>query len=100
MQNIQNTNVIKDKHNKDKPNKTGIILENIISTAGYNQIINKPTHFTNVSSSCIDFIFASNTTYLTTGTKQPIYGKCHHNTTYGKLNFDTPLPLLQQNMGL
>ena len=65
MQNIQNTNVIKDKHNK-----TGIVLENITSTAGYNQTINKPTHFTNVSSSCSNLIFASNTTYLTTGTEQ------------------------------
>ena len=70
MQSIQNTNVIKDKHNKDKHNKTGIVLENITSTAGYNQTINKPTHFTNVSSSCINLIFASNTTYLTTGTEQ------------------------------
>ena len=40
----------------DKNYKDGIELENIRSTAGYNQIINKPTHFTNVSSSCIDLL--------------------------------------------
>ena len=84
------------KHSKwsstDKNNKAGIELENITSTAAYNQIINKPTHFTNVSSSCIDLIFASNTTYLTTGIEQSIYDKCHHNIIYGKLNFDIPLP--------
>ena len=75
-----------------KNNKAGVVLENIKSTAGYNQIINKPTHFTNVSSSCIDLIFASNTSYLSTGLEQSIYDKCHHDIMYGKLNFDIPLP--------
>ena len=56
----------------DKSNKAGIVLENIISTAGYNQIINKPTHFTNVSPSCTALIFPSNTIYLTTGFEQSI----------------------------
>ena len=85
------------KHSKwcstDKNSKPGIVLENITSTAGYNQTINEPTYFTNVSSSCIDLIFASNTTYLNTGIEQSIYDKCHHNIIYGKLNFDIPLPL-------
>ena len=84
------------KHSKccstDKNNKAGSLLENITLTAGYNQTINKPTHFTNVSSSCIDSIFASNTTYLTAGIKQSIYDKCHHNIIFGKLKFDIPLP--------
>ena len=71
--------------------KPGIVLENITSTPGYNQTINKPTRFTNVSSSCIDLIFGSNTTYLNTGTEQSIYDKCHYNI-YGKLNFEIPLP--------
>ena len=34
----------------NKNNKPGIVLENIASTAAYNQTINKPTHFNNVSS--------------------------------------------------
>ena len=84
------------KHSKwcstGRNNKAGIVLENITSTAGYNQIINKPTHFTNVSSSCIHLIFALKTTYLTTGIEQSVYDKCHHIIIYGKLNFDIPLP--------
>ena len=36
-------------------------------------------------------IFASNTTYLTTGIEQSIYDNCHHNIIYVKLNFDIPL---------
>ena len=82
------------KHSKwcstNKSNKAGIVLENITSTAGCNQIINEPTYFTNVSSSCSDLIFASNMT-LTTGIEQSVYDKCHHNIIYGKLNFDIPL---------
>ena len=62
------------KHSKwcstDKNNKARIVLENITSTAGYNQIINRPTHFTNASSSCIDLTFSLNTTYLITGIEQ------------------------------
>ena len=58
------------KHSKrlstDKNNKTGITFENISSTAGDNQMINKRTHFINVSTSCTDLILASNTSYLTT----------------------------------
>ena len=29
-------------------------------TSGYNQMIDKPTHYINESSSCIDLIFSSN----------------------------------------
>ena len=50
----------------DKNDIAGIVLENITSTTGYNQIINKTTHFTNVSSSRIDLIFTSHMSYLTT----------------------------------
>lgn len=46
----------------------------------------------NVSASYIDFIFASNTSFLTTGIEESIYDKCCHNITYRKLNFDIPLP--------
>ena len=35
-------------------------FDTITSTASYSQIIDKPTHFINNSSSCIDFIFPSN----------------------------------------
>ena len=68
------------------------MLENITSTASYNQTVNKLTRFTNVSSSCIDLIFASNTTYLNTGIEQSVYDKFHDNIKYEKLNFDIYLP--------
>ena len=44
----------------DKNNTAGIELDNITTTFGYNQMIDKPTHYINESSSCIDLIFSSN----------------------------------------
>ena len=55
-------------------------------------MINKPTHFINESSSCIDLIFSSNTSFVKNcGSELSIYEKCHHNIIYGTLNFDIPL---------
>ena len=76
----------------DKNNKAAFSLENITSIAGYNQVINKQNHFTNISVSCIDLIFASNTSYLTTAIAQRIYDKCRHGIIYGKLTFEINLP--------
>ena len=44
----------------DKDNKAGCELDNITTSAGYSQMIDKPTHFINESSSYIDLIFSSN----------------------------------------
>ena len=47
----------------DKENTTGLELGMITTTPGYSQIIKKPTHFINESSSDIDLIF-SNTSFV------------------------------------
>ena len=44
----------------DKNNTAGIKLDNITIASGYNQMIDKPTHYNNESSSCIDLIFSLN----------------------------------------
>ena len=44
----------------NKYNTTGIELDNITMTSGYNEMIDTPTHHINESSSCIDLIFSSN----------------------------------------
>ena len=77
----------------DKDNKAGCELDNITTSAGYSQMINKPTHFINESSSCIDLIFSSNHSLTKNcGIDHSIYDKCHHNIIYGTLNFKVPLP--------
>ena len=58
-------------------------------------MINKPTHFIKESSSCIDLIFYSNTSFVKNrGSELSIYEKCHYNIIYGTLNIDIALPPL------
>ena len=55
-------------------------------------MINKPTHFINQSSSSIDLIFSSNTSFAKDcGSEPSIYEKCHHKIIYRTLNFNIPL---------
>ena len=65
-------------------------------------MINKPTHFISESSSCIDLIFSSNTSFIKNcGSELPIYEKCHHNIIYGALNFHVPsLILIIETFGI
>ena len=56
-------------------------------------MITKPTHFTNESSSCMDLIFSSNTSFVKKCRSElSIYEKCHRTVIYGTLSFDIPLP--------
>ena len=62
-------------------------------TSGYNQMIDKPTHYINESSSCFDLISPPNVNLTKNrGVEQSIYGICHHNIIYGTLNFNIILP--------
>ena len=76
----------------DKNNIAGLEIDNITTTAGYSQLINKPTHFINETSSCIELIFSSNVSFIRSyGMGQSIYEKCHHNIAYGTLDFNVPV---------
>ena len=56
-------------------------------------MIDKPTHYINESSSCIDLIFSSNVNLSKNcGVEQSLHEKCHHSSIYGSLNFNIPLP--------
>ena len=68
-------------------------LDTITSAAGYSQTIDKPTHFTNNSSSCVDLIFTSNPSMLVdSGIEKSLSSSCHHDIIYGKISFRVPLP--------
>ena len=76
----------------NKSNTAGIELDNVTMTSGYNQMIDKPTHYINKSSSSIDVIFSPNVNLTKNcGAEKSIYEKCHHNIIYGTLNFNLPL---------
>ena len=79
----------------DRNNSVGIELNNIATTSGYNQMIDKPTHYINESSSCTHLIFSSNVTLTKNcGVEQSLSEACHHNIIYRTLYFNIPLPPL------
>ena len=68
-------------------------LNSLTSSAGYSQIIDKPTHIVNNSMSCIDLIFCTNTNVISKhGVDVSIFEKCHHNIIFGKTDIRVPLP--------
>ena len=77
----------------DKGNAEGREINSLISMCDYSQLINKPTHVSKESSSCIDLIFATSPNLIReTGVELSIFEKCHHNLIYGIIDFKVPLP--------
>ena len=77
----------------DKDNAEGREINSLTSACGYSQLINKPTHVSKESSSCIDLIFAASPNLIReTGVELSIFEKCHHNLIYGIIDFKVPLP--------
>ena len=68
-------------------------MDFVTSSAGYTQIIGKPTHVINKSKSCIELIFCTNQNVISKyGVDVSLFDKCHHNVIYGKINIRVPLP--------
>ena len=66
-----------------------ILERNLIPLYRLRVIVDKPTHFTNNSSSCI----ASNPSILVDSCiEKSLSNSCHHDFIYGKINFRVPLP--------
>ena len=77
----------------DITNSTGREIASLTSSAGYTQIIDKPTHVISNSVSCIDLIFCTNQNLISKyDVDASIYDKCHHNIFYGKIDIRVPLP--------
>ena len=56
-------------------------------------IVDQATHITKDSSSCINFIFSSNPSFISaSGVELSLHYKCRHNLIYGKINFNVPFP--------
>lgn len=66
-------------------------LDTVRSTAGYSQSIDKPTHLTNHSFSCIDLIFTRNPNIpVDSGIARSLCSSCHHDIIYGKIIYRVP----------
>ena len=69
----------------DKDNVEVREINSLTSAFGHGQLINKPTHVTKESFSCIDLIFAISPNLIReTGVALSIFEKSHHNLIYGK----------------
>ena len=76
----------------DITNFAGKETDFLILSAGYTQIIEKPTHVINKSKSCIDSIFCTNQIVISKyGVDVSLFDKCHHNVIYSKINIHVPL---------
>ena len=65
------------------------------SSAGYSQIIDKPTHIANNSMSYVDLIFCTKANVVSKhGVDVSIFEKYDHNITFGKTDIRLPLPLV------
>ena len=76
----------------DITNSTGHEINSLTSSAGYKQIIDKPTHVINNSMSCIDLIFCTNQNVVSNyGVDVSMFKKSHDNIIYGKIDIRVPL---------
>ena len=70
-------------------NTEGSKIDILTVSFDFNQIINKPTHILNNSSSCIDLIFTSQQNLLIeSGVHSSVHPNCHHQITYVKFNLN------------
>ena len=77
----------------DIDSKAGKELDSLTSTAGYTQLIDKPTHFFSGGCSCIDLIFCNKPELISEyGIDHSLFQTCHHNLIFGKINAKIPVP--------
>ena len=78
----------------DKENNESREISLLTSSAGHSQLIDQRTHKTKESSSFMDLILRSNSSFISaSGVAQSLYKKYHHNLIYGKISFNVPLLL-------
>ena len=64
---------------QDITNRQGPIIDTLISTSGYRELLYSPNHMTNASFSCIDSIFTSNPSLITEfGIEKSLYAGSSH----------------------
>ena len=81
-------------YRSDKNNTAVLDIDNTTKTPGYSQLKNKPTHFINGTSSCINLIFSYRISFIRNyEIERSISVICYHSITCGTLNFNVPLIL-------
>ena len=76
-----------------KSSHEGNTIENVTAQFGLQQVIKKPTHILNTSSSCINLIFTSQPNLITdSGVHSSLHPNCHHQIVFVKLNLHVEYP--------
>ena len=81
----------------------GSKIDAITSHFGLKQLIQKPTHILNDSSSCLDLLFTSQPNVaMESGVHSSLHQNCHHQLIYTKVNLKVsyPPPYLTRDMTL
>ena len=77
----------------DIDSKAGKDLGTLTSTAGYTQLIDKPTHFFSGGCSYIDLIFCNKPELISEYViDDSLFQTCHHNLIFGNINVKIPVP--------
>ena len=78
---------------QDKINFEEDAIENLISLFGSYQMIKKPTHILETSSSCTDLIFTSQPNLITESEVHSfLHSNCHHQIIFAKFNLEAIYP--------
>ena len=83
----------KSWYTNDSTNFEGSKIDFLTSSFGFHQIINKPTHILNNSSSCIDLIFTTQPNLvMESGVHSSLHANRHHQLPYVKFNLNVFYP--------
>ena len=77
----------------DITNLNGTLIDSLIATHDFKQLISDATHILPESMPCIDLIFTDQLNYvIDCVTHSSLHKNCHHQITFCKLNFKVEYP--------
>ena len=83
----------KSWYTNDSTDFQSLKIDFLTSSFGFHQIINKPTHILNNSSSCTDLIFTTQPNLaMESGIHSSLHANCHHQLPYVKFNLSVFYP--------
>ena len=91
----------KSWYTNDSNNFTSSKIYFLMSRLGFYQVINKPTHILNNSSSCIDLILTTpSNLVMESGIHSCLHANCHRQLRYVKFNLNVFLSTYERECGI
>ena len=86
---------------RDKSSLKGDTVDSITKQYGLHQVIRKPTHILDNTSSWIDFTFNSQPNLIAeSGVHPTLHPTCHHQLVYAEFNLQIYFPPLTRRLAL